>query len=98
MISSKRRDTRKAPMAASPSQEAEAEEDKRITQLYIRLDKMEAYYVSIKEKRARQDLLAFTKKLEDKDNKFSWAASIIAEGQPQWAMWKGEIHLHEIKF
>ncbi|MCD9643258.1 hypothetical protein HAX54_030556 [Datura stramonium] len=52
MTSSRQRDKGKAPMVALKSQESEAEEAKRIDQLQFGLDKMEAYYVSFKEKRS----------------------------------------------
>ncbi|MCD7469291.1 hypothetical protein HAX54_008222 [Datura stramonium] len=37
-------------------------------------------------------------KVEEKVHQFQWVASVIAQGQPQWAVFKGLIHQRDLKF
>ncbi|MCD9560341.1 hypothetical protein HAX54_018961 [Datura stramonium] len=40
----------------------------------------------------------FKRKLDKKDDQFEWVAEIIDVGQPHWAISKGVIHRHDLKF
>ncbi|MCD7467285.1 hypothetical protein HAX54_004625 [Datura stramonium] len=42
--------------------------------------------------------LGFKRRFADKGSQYAWVASIIVEGQPQWAVMKGDIHRHDLKF
>ncbi|MCD9639009.1 hypothetical protein HAX54_023246 [Datura stramonium] len=40
----------------------------------------------------------FRNKVENKAYQFQWVANLIANGRPQWAISKGLIHWHDLKF
>ncbi|MCD9645104.1 hypothetical protein HAX54_033780, partial [Datura stramonium] len=84
MTSNRRRDKGKPPMGTGTSQESTIGPPQA---------QRPSGYDALLDISAR-----FTKRLVDKDNQFAWVASIISEGQPKWAILKGNIHRHDLKF
>ncbi|MCE2056248.1 hypothetical protein HAX54_044346, partial [Datura stramonium] len=100
--SSRYQDKGKAPMAATPSQEEEAEDAMKIAQLLFGLDKMESYYVSFKEKqsiivKSRFEIDSFMDELPDIYEQFQfrdWEPFIMPPG-PYFPKLMMEFYAHD---